>query len=403
MPSLWDLLCVSRQKYTTGHTSTKRRPPRQKWEDPRHQDGADTNYYLQPEYHFHRRAPEPYSRDSPPWHDDGHSSGKNRPNARIEEILRDGLGKDRESIPLLKGKPRSRRGEHRKEQGPGQPQRGPSLDPPVHNHGGVRQTSPEHSRRDRYSSSGRRRHVQDIFAEVRQQQQQYQQNARYLPSNTGSTSLPSSPSGQPQSGRSSRPRQTESMYQYSPRTVNDTAVSAALFGNRIDDFVHDPGWNRAIDRFAASPTSPTSNSSFSFNNDRGFLLAPDRSSSQPASDNFFFGRDVHGNSNTPRPPSGQSRVSSPRYWTEETPTPHSPYSHVSGSVLQGTASTLAETEHRTDRAADSRRSEREREVFRLQDVFRPQEQSYNGGQAASNRGSGVDIEKLFSVNGDVLY
>ncbi|XP_076449349.1 uncharacterized protein LOC143285806 [Babylonia areolata] len=367
MPSLWDLLCVSRQhKYTTHAKSNKRHPQQSTWEDPPYYDPANAEYYIQPDVSLSRRAdhttpsqtapshyvnhppsppqsskedfgvwesPRGDPRLSPSWYDEVRS-----PQSGRDIALREGEGSD--ARPALLSK--SQQDFQALPSSPG---------------GGHLVSSGRQNMVERDPEPGKRRHVRDIFADLSTQPE----DNRYRSLPTGATSVstytpygdwdwgsglePSGPrrsSGsasrpEPQSPRygqipgsrqssglshttqsgqtspfpqtappqqiprhrqagpakqtspgyppalgswqssgltqtsgsrpSPRAKPPESMHQYSPRTVSDTAISAALFGNRMDDFVHDPGWNRAIDRFAASPTSTsTATSAFPFEN-----------------------------------------------------------------------------------------------------------------------------------------
>lgn len=54
-----------------------------------------------------------------------------------------------------------------------------------------------------------------------------------------------------------REARLETISAYVPRAVDDSAISAALNGRRMDDFNPDPSWNLALGSFASSPASST--------------------------------------------------------------------------------------------------------------------------------------------------
>ena len=390
MPSLWDLLCVSRQKYTT-HDPPNRRLHRRQEEPRTEDDQSEADYDTQPHYSF-RRGAEPYSQDSLIWLVGDGQCPRREPMTEIvrqgreggEELAGGVLGtglKDRSSLD---------RSNHRKKQ----PQQQTRPLSQASNQGRSKKTKSNEKKKQDCDADGKRRHVQDIFLD----DSRHRDEARHS-RNTSSVSLtPSSYSAH--SGRSktrrsqenSRPRQqTESMYQYTPRSVNDSAISAALFGNRIDDFVHDPGWNRAMDRFAASPTS---GSSLSFSEHS--VPSPDEPTASPYS-RFSSSQGDYGN---------VTRSSSRLEWSSpkdrNRTTSGSPSHVILTSNLSDSSSSFYVDGKVSDCFFDWRNADYERGGFDV-GVLGVQGEVDDLDEVQSGPRHALDIEKLFSSNGDVLY
>lgn len=375
MPSLWDLLCVSRQKYSTHDTSNSRLQRR--WEEPAEDDQSEADHYVRPHYSFQRGA-ESFSEDSLTWV----VSDRRRP--MTELVSRESEEGDVFSTGLKDRSAHDRSNRRKK-----QPQWTRPLSQ-AFKHGRSKKTKSNERKRD-VDNEGKRRHVQDIFLD----NSQYH-DATHPSLNTSSVSLTSSYSAHSsrskrRSQENSRPRQTESMYQYTPRSVDDNAISAALFGNRMDDFIHDPSWNRAIDRFAASPTS---GSSFSFSEQSvqspDKLRAPPRKSSSP-----------RGSDGSVMYPPAEFEASWPN---EKIETMKGSQSHdILTSNLTGASSSFDRNEKRSDCVFEWGQADGERRGGFNVGVLSVQGEADDFEEGQPGSGPGVDIEKLFSSNGDVLY
>ncbi|XP_070198975.1 uncharacterized protein [Littorina saxatilis] len=431
MPSLWDLLCVSRQKYTT-HGDSGKSPPHHRMMD----NKGDVEYYIQPQHHFQREL----QRDSLSWFASG---GRHSRTTSVSQT--DGRGNDSGSvISSLMDRSAGDRTYEKKRRTPHARQLSG-----VSNERRRKQAESDERKKKKQEAviAGRRRHVQDIFVDNHE--------PGFRSRNTSSASLTSSHSAhsnrsqqksvdkprrsrqrdsgvnrQPQSDLPGRTRRqsskdslgfdihNDSMYQYTPRSVDDKAISAALFGQTQDDFVHDPAWNRAMDRFAASPAT-TSNSSFAFS-EQNSHRAPSSGVPSPAGQSpaGFYGntsrRQSEQDSRSPDWGRAFQRVASQgsdgnlMYVVPEV-TPPSPRSRgATGSVsthsgIVLTSSMLGVPSDTNTEAADTSAGAADRNhnsVFT--DLLHMQGNDSADGIQFSE-GINPDVERLFCSGGDVLY